>query len=160
MNHTCLLTAAFVLSIGAASELSAQTSSSGSKPAPATTTPATTPSAPTTPVTATPASTETEYEMFEFTEDQLPRYDERELIALIHYPDLARANGLEGTAVIMFVVDKSGHAIRLEAVQSDNPLFTEAAIDAIRQLHFTPATHEGKPVLVRMTLPVRFALTN
>lgn len=150
ISRTCLFPALAALLFVTGSQASAQTSSSAPTPAP--TSPAV--------EASTPASAEKEYDAFEFTEDELPKYDEQELLRLIHYPEDARSNGLEGLAVISFVVDATGHAVRLEAIQSDHLLFSEAAVDAISRLTFTPAYHKGKPVLVRMTIPVRFALSD
>lgn len=102
---------------------------------------------------------ERKLEKVDSLDDQLPTYDDAELVQSIHYPDLARENAIEGSTLVLFVVNTTGRAEKVEIVQSDNPMFNEVSLEAIRNLHFTPATHNGKPVRVRMTIPINFTLS-
>ncbi len=74
------------------------------------------------------------------------------------YPELARRANIEGTAFVQFVVRKDG-AVR-DAVCTRDPGggLCEAALAAVRTARFTPGAQRGRPVPVRMTLPVRFKL--
>jgi periplasmic protein TonB len=102
---------------------------------------------------------EKEYEAFEFTEAELPKYDEAELMRTIKYPELARSNSLEGVVTVQFVVNTEGRAEKIEVVASDQNVFNAAAMKAIKDYQFTPAYQQGKAVRVRMTIPVRFTLS-
>jgi protein TonB len=102
---------------------------------------------------------EKEYEAFEFTEAELPKYDEAQLMRTIKYPEVARNNSLEGVVTVQFVVNTEGRAEKIEVVASDASVFDKAAMDAIAKYQFTPAYQQGKAVRVRMTIPVRFTLS-
>ena len=47
---------------------------------------------------------------------------------------------------------------RLEVVRSVSAGLDRAATDAVAQARFTPGIQNGRPVRVRMTLPVRFTI--
>lgn len=106
---------------------------------------------------------EKEYDIFDFTEAESPKWDEAELARNIKYPAMAKNNNLEGRVVLSFVVvpDPGGtgaHAEKIEVLQSDQAVFERAAIDALSKLRFTPAYQQGKAVRVKMTIPVVFQL--
>lgn len=101
----------------------------------------------------------TRTEKVEFSEAELPTYDQEALSQLIRYPKLARDNAIEGRVVVKFLLDTNGKATRLEIVESANPLLSDAAIEALRNLTFTPAYQKGKPVRVWMSIPITFTLS-
>ena len=73
------------------------------------------------------------------------------------YPEIARAQNLNGTVTVQIVVDESGRVISARAV-SGHPLLQQAAVDAARQARFSPTLRNGKPVRVSGTLAYDFAL--
>lgn len=74
------------------------------------------------------------------------------------YPSLARRRGKEGVVVLRLSINETGHLTRLEVLEDPGYGFAEAAQEAVRGSSFTPAHHNGKPVAVRATLPIRFNL--
>ena len=95
----------------------------------------------------------------EFTPvDVEPKFDEEGLRSLIHYPEEARKNNIQGKVVVQVFISKEGSIVKTRIAQSDNPLLEEAAVNAIRQITFTPAMQEGKPVAVWITIPINFSL--
>lgn len=76
----------------------------------------------------------------------------------IHYPEMARKAGIDGTVIVQFVVNKKGIPIDLQVIRSAGGGLDEAAINAVRKARFTPGIQRGRPVQVRMTIPVRFEL--
>ncbi len=76
----------------------------------------------------------------------------------IHYPEAARQQGIEGKLKLEFTVDQEGAVHAIEVKKSLHPLCDSAAVRALRSVEFRPATHEGSPIPVRMTLPIRFQL--
>ena len=76
------------------------------------------------------------------------------------YPESAKAAKIEGIAVIETVIDESGRVRqpKIKATSGDKDL-DKAAIDAVSQWTFKPATLDGKPVEVYYTLTIRFALS-
>lgn len=81
----------------------------------------------------------------------------------IVYPFDARAQGLEGTVVLSFVVEPDG---RLSHVTLEKDIGGGCGAEALRlvnamiesDLRWVPGKLEGRPVRVRYTLPVRFRL--
>jgi periplasmic protein TonB len=78
----------------------------------------------------------------------------------LEYPEIARQAGLEGLVVIQIIVNEQGVPISPVAVRSGGQVLDEAAIKAVLQLRFTPGKQRGKPVQVRLAIPIRFRLRN
>ena len=75
------------------------------------------------------------------------------------YPDEAKAKGAQGTVVIGLVLDKQGNVGDLIVVSSSDHTFDQVAINAVRQWKFSPGLKGGKPVNVRMSIPIVFSLS-
>jgi len=73
------------------------------------------------------------------------------------YPELARSAGVEGTVVVLALVDLDGH-VRDTLLRRSVPLLDDAALSAVRQWRFTPALVNRHPVRVWVAVPVRFRL--
>lgn len=76
----------------------------------------------------------------------------------IEYPEAARNQGIEGRLVLFFVVEPDGRPSNISVGTSLHPLCDSAAVQALRRTLFIPGHHNGKPVRVRMRLPVSFQL--
>jgi periplasmic protein TonB len=87
-----------------------------------------------------------------------PSFDMQELQSRLKYPEEARKNGVEGKVTIQCYISKEGKILKTRIVQSDNPLLEEAAVNAIKQITFTPAIQDGKPIGLWMTIPITFTL--
>jgi TonB family protein len=77
-----------------------------------------------------------------------------------NYPrELVRA-GLEGQAVLRFMVrsDGSVDASTVSVVEATHPLFGEAAARVAPTMRFSPAQVGGRPVDVRISVPIYFSL--
>ncbi|MEZ4317052.1 MAG: TonB-dependent receptor [Myxococcota bacterium] len=74
------------------------------------------------------------------------------------YPEAARAKGLQGPVLLELDVDTSGKVTAARVSQGLGPLLDEAALEAARQLEFTPATEDGEPVAVTITYRFVFSL--
>ena len=73
-------------------------------------------------------------------------------------PAEARAQGLEGSVVLLLTIDESGHVIAAEVATSLGHGVDEAALAAARQFEFTPAQRDGRPVPARLRYRYRFTL--
>ena len=73
------------------------------------------------------------------------------------YPQEALAQGIRGIVILEIVLDKQGKVESTNVVRSV-PGLDEAAIAAARQWEYTPTKVDGKPVRVRITVPVVFSL--
>lgn len=81
----------------------------------------------------------------------------------IRYPKKARDLGIEGMAVIRFVVEPHGAITNVSIVRDPGAGTGEAAAKVIRDMQNTsmrwePGLHKGKPVRVSFHLPVKFKL--
>lgn len=76
----------------------------------------------------------------------------------IEYPEEARLRGIQGRLVLFFVVEPDGMPSNISIGKPLHPLCDSAAVQALRQTVFIPGHHNGKPVRVRMRLPVSFQL--
>ena len=81
----------------------------------------------------------------------------------LKYPAIARENGVEGMAVIRFVVDKSGAVNDIELLRDPGAGCGDAAKKVVNAMNnlpqkWTPGKQRGRPVKVLYTLPVKFKL--
>jgi protein TonB len=75
--------------------------------------------------------------------------------APIYPPELARKN-MQGTAYVLFIVDKTGRTRDLKVQKSTHPAFDNPALKAVKQWKFEPGKRKGKPVQFRMRVPITF----
>jgi TonB family protein len=73
------------------------------------------------------------------------------------YPDEARNQHVEGTVLVMALVGKDGGVHGTRLVHSI-PGLDSAAVAAVRQWRFKPATSEGKSIAVWIAVPIKFSL--
>jgi protein TonB len=75
------------------------------------------------------------------------------------YPDEALRAGLEGLVVLEAIVDERGRVGgEIKVVRGLGHGCDEAAVAAVRQWRFRPATRNGKPIKVRRIFPILFRL--
>ena len=78
----------------------------------------------------------------------------------ITYPLQARRAGVEGRVDVEFVIDKDGSISEAEAISGIGAGCDEEAVRVVKSVPpFKPATQNGKPVRVRMVVPVVFQLS-
>jgi TonB family protein len=73
------------------------------------------------------------------------------------YPDVARADHIEGPVVMQAIISKNGTVGHLHVIQGD-PLLRSAASEAVSKWRYRPYTVNGKPVEVATTVTVDFKL--
>ena len=81
----------------------------------------------------------------------------------IKYPAIARENGVEGTAVITFVVEKDGTVKEARIVRDIGAQCGQEALRVVNMMNesnlkWTPGKQRGRSVRVQFNLPVRFKL--
>jgi TonB family protein len=81
------------------------------------------------------------------------------------YPEAAREAGFEGTVFIRFVVETDGSISSIEALKDQTPGggLKDASLNAVRAMNnmekkWNPGMQKGKPVRVRVVVPVKFKL--
>lgn len=80
------------------------------------------------------------------------------LQASITYPEFARRSGVAGRVILQFIVNTDGSVSDAIVVRGIGGGCDEAALEAIRNTRFTPGLQRGRPVRVRMALPITFRL--
>jgi protein TonB len=81
----------------------------------------------------------------------------------IHYPAVARENGVEGNVVVQFVVNTDGSVTDLQVLRDIGAGCGEEALRVVNMMNilrdkWIPGKQRGRPVRVMFTLPVRFKL--
>lgn len=76
----------------------------------------------------------------------------------IKYPEIARKAGVEGRVIVQFIVNEQGNVSDAQVLRGVGAGLDEEALRCIGQLKFKPGKQRGRPVRVRMSLPVIFRL--
>ena len=74
------------------------------------------------------------------------------------YPEQARKEGVNGVVEMECVIGEDGSVRDVKVVRTNADILSEAAIEAVEQWTFEPATLEGVPVAVRYIVTVKFNL--
>ena len=74
------------------------------------------------------------------------------------YPDLAIRAGVEGTVYVTAFVDEKGIVTKTEVAKGIGAGCDEAAALAVSKAKFIPGMQRGKPVKVRVSIPIRFRI--
>lgn len=84
-----------------------------------------------------------------------PRFLRR---VLPRYPQLAREMGKEGTVLLRLTIDERGRLVEAIVERGAGSGFDEQALRAVKESTFSPARRDGRPVVCRASLPVKFIL--
>ena len=75
------------------------------------------------------------------------------------YPPAAMENKLEGKVTLEEIIDEHGNIEATRILQSSNPVFNQAALDAVRNYQYEPpTTADGQAVPIFNVVTVEFAL--
>jgi len=75
------------------------------------------------------------------------------------YPEIAKANGVEGRVILEFVVEKNGKVGRVKILRGLDKHVDKAAIEVVEKLPiFSPGKQIGKAVPVKYTVPIKCTL--
>jgi len=91
----------------------------------------------------------------EFGSGNAPKFLHREMPI---YPLIARRLGKEARVVLRLTIDEKGNLLNVEVIEGAGYGFTEAAVEAVRRSTFTPAEVNGKAVMSKAILPIKFSL--
>lgn len=81
-----------------------------------------------------------------------------ELRKHMKYPPSAAEEGVQGTVVLSVYVGVSGEIDAIEVETSPHDELSQAAIDAVEQVNFTPGQADDEPVKSVVKVPVKFRL--
>lgn len=78
----------------------------------------------------------------------------------IAYPDIAIKNGIEGTVIIEYIIEKDGSISNIRVIKDIGGGCGEASIDVIKLMpKWTPGSQADKIVRVKMLAPIKFRLS-
>jgi protein TonB len=76
----------------------------------------------------------------------------------VKYTEIAKRIELEGTVLIEAIVDENGNVIESKIIKKIGGGLDEEALNAVASTKFKPGLQRGKPVKVRVTIPIKFVL--
>lgn len=80
----------------------------------------------------------------------------------VKYPSMARENGIEGTVITQFIIEKDGKISEISIIRDPGGNLGTAVVDVMNlmqeQSTWSPGIQEGIPVRVKFTLPVKFKI--
>jgi protein TonB len=76
----------------------------------------------------------------------------------IVYPEIAKRAGVEGTVYVLAYLNEEGTVVKTELVKGIGGGCDEAAEKAVKETRFTPGKQRGKPVKVKVMVPIKFKL--
>nr|AKF17184.1 cell envelope biogenesis protein TonB [uncultured bacterium Csd4] len=81
------------------------------------------------------------------------------LVQNVQYPPVAQKNGISGTVVVSFIVEKDGRVTDAKVVRGKDPSLDKEAVRVVRLMpNWEPGRINGEPVRTRYTLPLNFQL--
>jgi protein TonB len=108
-----------------------------------------------------PEEEETEEDIFVVAE-KMPKLQGgmQSLHNQIEYPEIARKAGVEGRVIIQFVVSERGQVTNPRILRGIGAQCDQEALRVVKNAEFSPGIQRGRPVKVKMTLPIVFKLQN
>lgn len=102
-------------------------------------------------------------EDFRYNSDERRQCSNQSIIGFVSnylvYPDAAKAEGIEGTVYVSFIVDLEGDIIEPSVLMDIGGGCGEAALEVIKQMpKWEPGMNNGKVVAVKLNLPIQFSL--
>ncbi len=76
----------------------------------------------------------------------------------IIYPSIAKEAGIEGRVFLLAFIDENGTVNDVKVLKGIGGGCDEAAIKALKNTKFRPATNKGKPVKVKFSIAITFKL--
>lgn len=76
----------------------------------------------------------------------------------VKYTEIAKRIGLEGTVYIEAIIDEKGNVIESKIIKKIGGGLDQEALNAVASTKFHPGFQRGKPVKVRITIPIKFVL--
>jgi protein TonB len=74
------------------------------------------------------------------------------------YTEIARKARIQGVVIVQAIIDEQGNVTNVQVLKGLPMGLSEAAVDAVKQWKFKPATLNSKPVAVYFNLTVNFQL--
>lgn len=70
----------------------------------------------------------------------------------------ARTLGIDGSVLVELIIDDHGDVVSAKVTKGLGHGLDESSLDAVKRMHFVPATRCGKPVTAPLVIKMRFSL--
>lgn len=77
----------------------------------------------------------------------------------IVYPEKAKQQGIEGKVLVQVFIDETGKVVKTTVLKSAGDDLDKTAMSALQKTSFTPGIIDGKPVKVKVVIPIVFKLS-
>ena len=75
------------------------------------------------------------------------------------YPSEMRHAAINGVVTVTITIDEHGTVSSAQVLKSSDPAFERAAVAAVEKWKFKPAKVDGKPVPIKVNVPISFVLS-
>jgi len=82
------------------------------------------------------------------------------IMSRLQYPEIAKRAGVQGRVYVLAFVNEKGEVVRAEVQKGIGAGCDEEAVKAVLGAKFKPGMQRGKPVKVRVSIPIRFQLSS
>jgi len=82
------------------------------------------------------------------------------IMSRLDYPEIAKRAGVQGRVYVLAFVNERGEVVRAEVQKGIGAGCDEEAVKAVLGAKFKPGMQRGKPVKVRVSIPIRFQLSS
>ncbi len=82
----------------------------------------------------------------------------KSILERLEYPELAMRAGVQGRVFVLAYVNEKGDVVKAEVQRGIGAGCDEAAVRAVMNTKFIPGKQRGKPVKVRISIPIRFQI--
>ena len=72
------------------------------------------------------------------------------------YPAILKQAGIDGDVDVTVTINEEGQIQKIDASNATDPRFIPAAMEAVQQWEFAPATKGGVPIKAEVTIPFKF----
>lgn len=76
----------------------------------------------------------------------------------LYYTEIAKRIGIEGKVIVTALIDKNGDVVGTGIYKSLFEDLDKIAVNAVKELKFIPGKQRGKPVKVKIYIPIHFKL--
>jgi protein TonB len=80
------------------------------------------------------------------------------LLEKVHYTEIAKRAGVEGTVYIEAKINKEGNVVNAIVKKGLGAGLDDEALNAVLSTKFLPGKQRGRPVNVKMVIPIKFVL--
>lgn len=82
-------------------------------------------------------------------------------LTAVTYPEIALENGMEGTVVVEFIIEKDGSVSNVKVIKGPYNVLNEAAMQHIKKMpKWKPGKQRENPARVKMVSPMNFKFKN